>query len=56
MGLPLARFGPTTPARATRLADASVDPTNVASLRRNPLLLFELRLLLGCHLYQQVDM
>jgi hypothetical protein len=28
---PLARFGPTTPTRARRLADASVDPTEDTS-------------------------
>jgi hypothetical protein len=35
---------------------ASVGSTNVTSLGRNPLLRFELRLPVGGHLYQQVDM
>jgi hypothetical protein len=29
----LARFGPTTPTRAGRLADASVDPTDARNLQ-----------------------
>jgi hypothetical protein len=31
--LPLARFGPTTPTRATRPFDASVDPTDTRDAR-----------------------
>jgi hypothetical protein len=32
----LARFGPTTPKRARRLADASVDPTDARNVQGIP--------------------